>query len=240
MNEIMHVGYENDTLKDKARHLADTLNLAVDKDSASCLWVGTEGLALKSFGFSLLRADFSSLTWNKRKSEGKKQGLVRACKPNPGLKVIDVTAGWGRDAAILASFGAEVLMIERHPVMATLLEDALAQRTEADTQHMQLSLHHGDARSYLNALTVEEYPDIIYIDPMHPQRTKSALVKKEMQALQQMIGADEDALELILCAIKHVKQRVIVKWPQRITPLLDSVSCIEGKTVRFDIYCARS
>ena len=94
----------------------------------------------------------------------------------------------------------------------------------------------GQARAYLNSLSPEQYPDVIYIDPMHPMRTKSALVKKEMQALQQIIGPDVDALDLLECAIKSVKQRVVVKWPQKAPALRPPDRSIEGKTVRFDIY----
>ncbi len=128
----------------------------------------------------------------------------------------------------MASFGAEILMLERHPVMAILLLDALEHRAEKDKQHMQMNVLNVDAFSYLSKLSKEDYPDIIYIDPMHP----------EMQVLQQMIGADDDALQLIHLAITRVKQRVVVKWPQKSKSLLAPSSSIEGKTVRFDIYQA--
>ena len=236
MSFIASIGYENDTLQDKARLLAERLNYLLDKDANPCLFVTAEKLALKIPGFSLLFADFALASWSQRRAEGKAQGLVRACKPTKGLKIIDATAGWGRDAAILASFGAEVTMLERHPVMAALLADALEQRDTLDKEKMQLSLRETDAYSYLAQVTKEDYPDVIYIDPMHPERSKSALVKKDLQALQQMIGADHDALELIKLAMTRVKQRVVVKWPQRAKSLLPANSCIEGKTVRFDIY----
>jgi 16S rRNA (guanine1516-N2)-methyltransferase len=237
---VAAVGYASDELHTKAQELAQRLEFSLDKEAASCLFVSTERLALKMPGFSPLYADFSAATWNKRRAEGKKQGLVRACKPTDGLKIIDATAGWGRDGAVLASFGAEVLLLERHPVMASLLADALSHQTESDQQKLKLSLKETDAYSFLNTLAEEEYPDIIYIDPMHPERQKSALVKKDMQALQQIIGADEDALKLIEMAISRVKQRVVVKWPQKVKTLLKSDLSIEGKTVRFDIYFRRT
>ncbi len=238
MTEITCIGYETDDLEAQAQHLATQLHLELKKDSQLCLFVAAEKLALKMPSFSLLEADFSSTTWNKRKGEGKKQGLVRACKPSSGLKIIDATAGWGRDSAVLASLGAEVLMIERNLIMATLLADALDRRTMLDQKQMNLSLHHGNALTYLRNLSPQEYPDVIYIDPMHPVRTKSALVKKEMQVLQDLIGPDEDALELIKIAIQRTKNRVVVKWPQKIKSLLLAPSSIEGKTIRFDIYSA--
>lgn len=236
MSFINAVGYEDEALKDTARLLAERLNYSLEKEANPCLFVTEHQLALKIPNFSLLFADFSASTWSKRKSEGKKQGLIRACKPMKGMKIVDATAGWGRDAAILASFGAQVLMLERHPVMSALLADALSHRDQLDTEQMQLTLKETDAYSYLRDLSRAEYPDVIYIDPMHPDRSKSALVKKDMQALQQMIGADQDALQLIELAVTRVKQRVVVKWPQKVKSLVQSSGSVEGKTIRFDIY----
>jgi 16S rRNA (guanine1516-N2)-methyltransferase len=240
MSLINVVGYEQDDLRDKAKLIAERLNFSLEKDANPCLFVTQEKLALKNPHFSLLFADFSSSSWLKRKSEGKKQGLVRACKPSSSIKIIDATAGWGRDAAVLASFGAEVLLLERHPLMAILLNDALERRNESDKQTMRLDLIESDSYSYLLDLSKENYPDVIYIDPMHPERSKSALVKKDMQILQQMVGEDRDVLELIKIALQRVKQRVVVKWPQKMKPLLPCNLSIEGKTVRFDIYHPRT
>jgi 16S rRNA (guanine1516-N2)-methyltransferase len=236
MISVAAVGYEHEGLRDKAQALASQLNFRVDKEASTCLFFTQNKLALKVPGFSLLFPEFSCLFWSKRKQEGKKQGLVRACKPSLGLKIIDATAGWGRDAAVLAAFGAKVLMLERHPVMASLLDYALRQQTPQDKEQMNLSLHSGDAYLFLNSLKESDYPDVIYIDPMHPERIKSALVKKDMQILQNLIGWDEDALKLIELARTRVKQRVVVKWPQKIKALLPPSTYVNGKTVRFDIY----
>lgn len=233
---IESVGFECDELQSKAQTVAQELGFRLDKDAEYCLYLSTEFLALKISRFSLLHADFAAKTWSKRKAEGKKQGIVRACKPTPGMKIIDATAGWGKDAAILASFGTEVLLLERNPVMAALLADALQRQTAEDKHQLHMALLNTSAHSYLNDLKPNDYPDVIYIDPMHPERSKSALVKKEMQALQQMIGADDDVLELIQCAVQRVKQRVVVKWPQKSKALLPASASIEGKTIRFDIY----
>lgn len=239
MNLINSVGYEDDSLKEQAADLSRRLDLILDKDAVTCLYLTSERLTLKLEKFLLMYPDFRLKTWTKRKSEGKKQGLVKACVPCPGLKIIDATAGWGKDAAILASFGAEVLMIERHQVMATLLKDALQNRDNLEQQHLNLSLHEGDAISFLQQLSPSDYPDVIYIDPMHPERSKTALVKKEMQALQQMIGPDKDVFPLLSIAQSRVKQRVVVKWPQKVKPIVPADACIEGKTVRFDLYFPR-
>ncbi|MCW8397820.1 class I SAM-dependent methyltransferase [Legionella sp. PATHC038] len=238
MINISAVGYEHEGLHNKAKALAEQLNFYLEKDANLCLYVSETGLSLKMPGFSPIFAEFSAAFWSKRKSEGKKQGLVRACKPTAGLKIIDATAGWGRDSAILASFGAEVLMLERHPVMASLVLDGLLRRSDEDQQQLNLKFLDEDAYSYLSSLDEQNYPDVIYIDPMHPERNKSALVKKEMQALQQLIGPDEDAQRLIQLALQRTKQKVVVKWPQKTKPLLPAHAAVEGKTVRFDIYFA--
>ncbi|KTD31894.1 MULTISPECIES: class I SAM-dependent methyltransferase [Legionella] len=230
------IGYESEALFAKATQLQEQLHLPIDNHAQQQLLVTADRLELKMGNFAALFADFSSKTWQKRRDAGKKQGLVRACKPGPGVKVIDLTAGWGRDAAVLASFGAEVLMLERNPVMAVLLRDALERQDEHSKEVLKLKLCHVDALDYLRHLEEKDHPDVIYIDPMHPQRNKSALVKKDMQALQQLIGADSDVLELLEFAVTKVLKRVVIKWPQHLPPLLKPTSSVSGKTVRFDSY----
>lgn len=234
MRQITAIGFETDSLSEHANTLAAQLNLVVDNHVLPRLCVTAEKLVLLVESFAPLYADFSNSTWQKRRDAGKKQGLVRACKPMKGIRIIDATAGWGRDAAVLASFGAEVMMLERQPVMAALLADGL-RRLSAQSP-LAMTLVNVDAKHYLQTLPPENYPDVIYIDPMHPLRQKSALVKKDMQALQQLIGADGDAQELIQLALTKAKQRIVVKWPQRLAPLFPPSLTIEGKTVRFDVY----
>ena len=234
MGQITAVGFDAAlALDERATLLAAQLNLIVDNDILPRLSVTADKLVLLVENFSPLFVDFSNSMWQKRRDAGKKQGLVRACKPAKGVRILDATAGWGRDAVVLASFGAEVLMLERQPVMAALLADGLSRLTSSS---LLLSLLGIDAKHYLQTLSPIDYPDVIYIDPMHPLRQKSALVKKDMQALQQLIGADIDALDLIQLAISRARQRVVVKWPQHLAPLLPPSLSISGKTVRFDIY----
>ena len=66
-----------------------------------------------------------------------------------------------------------------------------------------------DALQWLLNLSSEESPDVIFMDPMHPLREKKALVKKDLQLLQQMIGPDEDALKLLEVARMRAKKRVV-------------------------------
>lgn len=237
------IGFESNELYAEAKSLADKYDFVLDDQQLPRLSVTPDKLVLLSDKFSPQCVDFNPQVWQKRHDAGKKQGLVRACKPTNGLRILDVTAGWGRDAAVLASFGAEVLMLERQPVMVALLDDALQRlkssfnENSSNINHtMSLALLYTDAKDYLQTLLPADYPDVIYIDPMHPARQKSALVKKDMQILQNLFGADEDAKELIELAVGCARKRVVVKWPQRLPTLVQPTMSIDGKTVRFDIY----
>jgi len=154
--------------------------------------------------------------------------------------VVDATAGLGRDAFVLASLGCRVQMLERHPVVAALLDDGL-QRGYRDAEiggwlQARLTLLHA---SSLEALTaISDKPDVVYLDPMYPHRQKSALVKKEMRVFQSLVGADDDADGLLEPARRLAKKRVVVKRPDYAPPLAGVVtqSAVVTKSHRFDIY----
>ena len=234
MHPTIAIGYDTEMLHSKAMLLAERYGFIISNQTLPRLHLTQDKLVLLAEGFTPLEVNFSTSTWQRRHDAGKKQGLIRACKPTPGMNILDATAGWGRDAAILASFGANVLMLERQPLMAALLEDAIIR-----AQSTALSLIYQDAKSYLERLTEYDYPDVIYIDPMHPERQKSALVKKDMQILQQLVGPDDDAQTLIQLAIVRAKKRVVVKWPQKESALVKPNLSIPGKTIRFDVYFPR-
>jgi len=231
------IGYEGDAQRARAEALSQELHLPVDNQSNTQLIVtAADRIALKVGSFLPMVADFSSKTWQKRRDAGKEQGLVRACKPVSGMTIIDATAGWGRDAAILASFGAKVLMLERHPIMARLLADALIHQDLHSQRILQLCVLEANALDYLSKLTEADCPDLIYLDPMHPARSKTALVKKDLQALQQLIGPDDDVSQLLNIARKKARRFVVMKWPSHVDPIGCPSRVVDGKTVRFDVY----
>lgn len=223
------LGYDSDDLFDKALAIATSYGFLLNNQDLPRLQLTHQGLVLCLEGFSPLKVDFDQ--FSKATPLGKSHGLIRACKPSPGMQILDVTGGWGRDAALLAKSGASVLVLERQPVMASLLADGIER-----CPYLDIKLLHTDAKMYLQALMIDEYPDVIYIDPMHPNRQKSALVKKDMQALQLLFGSDSDAHDLIALALGKARKRVVVKWPQRLPALIKPHETIAGKTVRFDLY----
>ena len=78
---------------------------------------------------------------------------------------------------------------------------------------------------------------VLYLDPMFPEKNKTALPRKEMQIFRGWVGADEDSAELLKLALQLPVDRIVVKRPLRAEPLLDKVThSFEGKTVRYDLY----
>lgn len=209
----------------------------------------TEGLGLKQMGekkTSPLIISFTSptMTYRVKHGGGRRQALARAIGLKKGQHptVIDATAGLGRDAFILACLGCQVHMLERSTILAVLLEDALqrAAKSEltAETITNRLLFSHRDSHDFLQNLKPDNFPDVIYLDPMYPERTKSSLVKKEMRILRGLVGDNQDAVELLNLALLRVLNRVVVKRP-RLAPTLSTLKPshqITGKTSRFDVY----
>jgi len=193
-----------------------------------------------------LQIDFLTGPLGYRLKHRAKEILTKAVgiKGNYRPTVIDATAGLGRDAVLLAHCGCSVVMLERSPVVAGLLADALGRlnATLPDDKKFALSLVQTDAKIYLQQLAEQDQPDVIYLDPMYPHRTKSALVKKEMRQLREIVGDDTDSQALLEIALKRAKNRIVVKRP-RLAPTLSDLKpsfVITGKTQRFDVYLASS
>ena len=175
---------------------------------------------------------------------GRGQPLARAMGLKGGAcpSIVDATAGLGRDGFVLASLGARVTLLERSPVMAALLADGLARarRNEAtrDIASHYLQLVNTDAAAWLRACAERDRPEVVYLDPMYPHRSKSALVKKEMRALRAMVGDDADASELLVAALACARKRVVVKRPKDAPPLEGPrpSGAVVSKNTRYDIY----
>ncbi|MET3527378.1 16S rRNA (guanine1516-N2)-methyltransferase [Phenylobacterium koreense] len=171
---------------------------------------------------------------------GRGQDLPRAAGFAKGVtpSVVDATAGLGRDAFLLASLGAEVTLIERSPYVHARLAAALQAAAEdpaAAPVVARMTLLQGDARLLLPTLS----PDVVIVDPMHPERTSTALVKKDMRLLRDLVGTDPDQLELMQAALAVARKRVVLKWPRK-APSMPGLPApshqIVGKTLRYDVF----
>lgn len=176
-----------------------------------------------------------------RSGEGRGQALPRAAGFNRGKtpKIVDATAGLGRDAFLLASLGAQVVLIERsaqmHDLLAQGLERARAEGGRYAETVARMTLLQGDSCELLPQLE----PEVVIVDPMHPPRQKSALVKKEMRIIRQIVGTDPDAEKLMQIALATASNRVVLKWPLRAEtmPNIRKPSHqILGKNTRYDVF----
>jgi 16S rRNA (guanine1516-N2)-methyltransferase len=182
-----------------------------------------------------LRPDFldgalvrrARMTWNSH------EPLRRALGAGKGdvWRVVDGTAGLGRDAWMLAAWGHEVTAYERHPVLFWLLGRAalavpVAPRFVA-----------GDVRDG------GEPCDAVYLDPMYPETSKTALPSGELQLLRRLLHDDASDAGLLDAALDRATRRVIVKRPRRAPPLEGRrrpAFAQEGPTTRFDVYLCGS
>lgn len=175
---------------------------------------------------------------------GRNQPLGRAVgiKGSDQPTVLDATAGLGRDSFVFACLGCKVTLVERSAVISALLRDGLMRALQdpdtAEIVTQRMHLVHEDAMVYMDSLEGEQRPEVIYLDPMYPHREKSALVKKEMRLLQQLLGPDQDSTQLLQAALKCAQKRVVVKRPRTATRLdgPEPTMSIYGKNTRYDVY----
>jgi 16S rRNA (guanine1516-N2)-methyltransferase len=174
---------------------------------------------------------------------GRGQPLARAVGISPGYSptVFDATAGLGRDAFVLASIGCRITLCERSAALVALLRDAIG-RAQADPDvaaiAARMDVQWTDARDWLAALPEPHWPDVIYLDPMYPPGRSSALVRKEMRAVQRLVGPDVDSAPLLESALTRAKRRVVVKRPGAAAWLhgRKPSTCIQSKKTRYDVY----
>jgi 16S rRNA (guanine1516-N2)-methyltransferase len=192
--------------------------------------------------------------------------LLKAVNGVQDSVVYDFTAGLGQDSRLMALAGAaRVHMIERDPIVAALLEDALrrllvlsekvennsALKNAATNLYNCLSLECADAVETIDRKSsdLQWPPDIVYLDPMFPARKKSASVKKNMQVLHSLLGsqviddavADKQHSVLLRTAYTVTKSRAVVKRPIN-APFLLPVEelrpsySMTGSINRWDVY----
>ncbi|MBW2660125.1 MAG: class I SAM-dependent methyltransferase [Deltaproteobacteria bacterium] len=171
-----------------------------------------------------------------------KQPLARAIGIKSGFRpaVFDATAGLGADSFVLACLGCVVLMCERAPVLHALLQDALSRTARLpvtkEIVDNRLHLLPGDSLRLLQKTNQTFHT--IYLDPMYPHRTKSALNKLEMRVIRDLVGDDKDCGDLLDAALAAAENRVVVKRPkgaERIPGPPPSFT-VPMKNSRFDVY----
>ena len=207
-----------------------------------------EGLTLTD-GAMELRADFARMLPRLKQGRLQQELLVKAARTK-GIEhpwAIDATAGFGEDSLLLAAAGFAVDLYEQDRVIAALLQDALDRAADdpalADAV-ARMRLHAGEdsiAGLHQTAASIEQgelaAPDVVYLDPMFPERTKSAAVKKKFQLLHHLEQPCADEETLVQAALAVHPRKVVIKRPVK-GPLLAGMKPsyqLAGKAVRYDV-----
>ena len=175
---------------------------------------------------------------------GRNQAIARAVglKSHKSLKIIDATAGLGCDSFVLASLGCYVHMLERNPVIGALLCDGLSRAKSC----VGIGKWVEDRMSFCfddfckDSMDHPFKPDVVYLDPMFPEKNKSARVKKELQIIQSVVGQCSDD-NLLSTALSVARKRVVVKRSAN-APYLDQKKpdeILKTPKNRFDLYLIR-
>lgn len=252
MNSSICVAYKSEDLQEKAQFLADQLELKClpykGIDTELTLIITPEYLELADLNKkSSIHVDFISgaLEHRRKYGGGRGQAIAKAIGLKQGTQpptILDATAGLGKDAFVFACLGCPVTMIERSPIVAALVDDAITRAKDNETfkifLNQRFELVKANAINYMSLLDEQNQPEVIYLDPMYPERKKSALVKKNMQILQTLLGHDDDINDLLNAALKTAKKRVVVKRPKGAESIgtIKPTTSIESRKTRYDVY----
>jgi 16S rRNA (guanine1516-N2)-methyltransferase len=165
------------------------------------------------------------------------------------IHVLDATAGLGEDSLLLAAAGFQVTMFESDPVIAALLRDAMRRAGEhpvlvevvrrmrlVEADSMEAMRTAGNQLEGINHSDGICRPDVVYLDPMFPERQKSGLIKKKFQLLQRLELPCAEENEMLEAALASRPRRIVIKRPLK-GPVLAGFKptfVIKGKAIRYD------
>lgn len=242
--------------KDGQAEIANILSAAAAEAAQKAgleLFRDEDGLAVRPAGGTdegTFRGDFGRMLPRLRQNNLEREFLVRAARlkhfrPSPEKPfpvVLDAAAGMGEDALLLAAAGFQVGLYEKDPVIAALLADTMKRAAavpELAAAVSRMEMHFGDSIPVLRDIAGQEQasPDVIYLDPMFPERTKSAMVKRKFQTLHLLEQPCDNEEELLGAAIAAKPQRIVIKRPVKGADLGGRKPDFSyaGKAVRYDV-----
>lgn len=259
MTEKPRIIAQTESLEEEARALSQRLGIPYegvrggdspqtagrDGDPAATggvyLRLGGDGLALCA-PEGELRADLTHMLPRLSQRNLASELLVKAAKikgDRTQMLAVDATAGFGEDALLLAAAGYQVLLYERNPYIAELLADAMRRaREDAVLAPLigRMELVRGDSIEALSG-GIGRTVDVILLDPMFPERTKSAAVRKKFQVLHHLEEPCADGEKLLGAAIAARPKRIVIKRPVKGEYLagVKPAYSLTGKAVRVDV-----
>ncbi|MCR5468899.1 MAG: class I SAM-dependent methyltransferase [Lachnospiraceae bacterium] len=212
-----------------------------EMDDSLYLKVDESGVSLKK-GKLEMQGDFSKLLNRVKPGKISQEILLKAAKfkgATKVLKAIDATAGMGEDSFILAAAGFDVTLFEKDPIIGILLEDALRRASRDEELSKIVARMHfmeGDSIEYMRKC--KDDIDLIYLDPMFPERTKSGLIKKKFQLLGQLEAPATDGEEMFAAARNVNPVKIVIKRPAKGENLggIKPHYSIDGKAIRYDCF----
>ena len=165
------------------------------------------------------------------------------------LRILDATAGLGEDSFLLAAAGHEVLLCEYNKVIFSLLQDAVSRAKQSDDICEiagRMKCICADSISICERIRLKEpvyesqifEPDVVFLDPMFPEKTKNSLTNKKLQLFQKLEAPCTTEQDLLSSAFQINAKKVVVKRPLKGDYLAGKKPgySIEGKTIRYDCY----
>ena len=217
--------------------MAELVDIPVAGAEGLALRRGPKGLALVCGGMELL-PDLTRMLPRLAQGKLQRELLVRAARVRgvDAPVAVDATAGLGEDALLLAAAGFDVTLFERDGTIAALLADSL-ERASADERLApivaRMTLVAGDSIEALPTMS----PDVVLLDPMFPDRGKSASAKKKLQLIQMLECPCEDEEALLGAALAAHPKKVVIKRPLKGSALAGAKPSysLAGKAVRYDV-----
>ena len=168
--------------------------------------------------------------------DSKKHQLNKIVKTK-NLNILDCTGGFARDAAILASLGNEVTLVEQNPIIMSLLVDARGkiESDEIRSIFRRIKSKFGNCIDFIR--NTDKHFDYIYFDFMF-NTNKSALPSKNEQFLRKIVKNDiNENIDIIHETVQRVMGKIIIK--EHITSNdydnFDIINTYKGKTVKYHL-----
>ena len=190
----------------------------------------------KNMKLSLSFDDYSKILLDNKKHQLSKIFKAR------NSSILDCTGGFARDAAILASLGNNVTLIERNPLIMSLLVDAREKIKNDGIRYIfsRIKNRFGNCIDFIRR--TDMHFDYIYFDFMF-NINKSALPSKNEQFLRKIVKNDvNENVDIIHETIQRVRSKIIIKEHISSNDYdnFDIINTYKGKTVKYHLLEGKS